>query len=724
MDTEKNAYSISNKTSFCLRLFGKQAFLVALLATPLFMSGCSGSPKTDIKSIAAPKQTAVPETPVDSPNDTAIPDVPPSVSPPIQPTASISPASSPEANNVGVYLASRFAQSRYDWAGAVAMLEPIAEDAVGGIINLPVVDANGGIATATNGELPAVSEEQLVLARRTFLLALGAGEWDKAKRLAWFLARYNPDFAFADVFLAADDIRLGDTKGRYWSAEQRLLNLPADSLSTYARPLLLSWALAGENRADEAIAALEPLKYESGFDILYLVQSMLIWEYAGAPDVGLAPLTEHLEQSVPPERTVQILGTFLERNNKTAEARRLYIDYLKTQPNSVFAGLGLKRIRGNTALNVKSSRPTPATASSGALYDLAEALASGGVDEPALLYAQLARYLDPEAGEPHFLAARILAARGRTDVAERYIRSILENPDLKKQEVYWQAYGGLADILAMQDKYPEAIALLQKILPEAPEAGQILAHIGDLYRRQEQFVPATNAYQKAIDALEPLQENHWPLVYALGITLERQNRWEEAETVLLRALKLEPDQPDVLNYLAYTWADRGVNLGRAKRMLMLAAAQRPNDAQIIDSLGWVLYRLQNFTDSAAILERAVELMPDDPTINDHLGDAYAQVGRNREAIFQWQRSLAALETEQKQSEATTIAPITEATTAPVSVATLKNKIQNGLPKLPERKSTTPILKHVTEPAATSPTPTVEEGTKPLPLIPKKPLPTN
>ena len=96
----------------------------------------------------------------------------------------------------------------------------------------------------------------------------------------------------------------------------------------------------------------------------------------------------------------------------------------------------------------------------------------------------------------------------------------------------------------------------------------------------------------------------------------------------------------LLNYLGYSWVDRGINLRRAKNLIARAVELRPNDGYIVDSLGWVLYRLGDFAGATKNLERAVILRPEDPTINDHLGDAYWRVGRKFEARFQWKRVLS------------------------------------------------------------------------------------
>ena len=122
------------------------------------------------------------------------------------------------------------------------------------------------------------------------------------------------------------------------------------------------------------------------------------------------------------------------------------------------------------------------------------------------------------------------------------------------------------------------------------------------------------------------------------MSYEQTDQWELAERDLNKALEYQPDHPFVLNYLGYAWADQGEKLDTALELIERAASLRPMDGYIIDSLGWVQYRMGLFDEAAKNLEKAVELRPYDPVINDHLGDAYWRVGRKLEAKFQWERA--------------------------------------------------------------------------------------
>ena len=142
-------------------------------------------------------------------------------------------------------------------------------------------------------------------------------------------------------------------------------------------------------------------------------------------------------------------------------------------------------------------------------------------------------------------------------------------------------------------------------------------------------------YSKGLATMPTLDKSAWTLLYFRGICFERSKQWPKAETDLKKALELFPDQPHVLNYLGYSWIDKGMNLDEGMRMITRAVEQRADDGYIVDSLGWAYFRIGKYDEAVKELDRAVELKPEDPTINDHLGDAYWKVGRVVEARFQW-----------------------------------------------------------------------------------------
>jgi Flp pilus assembly protein TadD len=132
----------------------------------------------------------------------------------------------------------------------------------------------------------------------------------------------------------------------------------------------------------------------------------------------------------------------------------------------------------------------------------------------------------------------------------------------------------------------------------------------------------------------------WRLYYLRASAYEALGDPEKTEADLTAALKLAPDEPELLNFQAYFWIDRGEHLQDALAMVQRAVAANPQSGEMIDSLGWAYYRLRDYKQAVIQLEAAITLNPGIPEVNDHLGDAYWRVGRKIEAQFQWRRALS------------------------------------------------------------------------------------
>ena len=125
-----------------------------------------------------------------------------------------------------------------------------------------------------------------------------------------------------------------------------------------------------------------------------------------------------------------------------------------------------------------------------------------------------------------------------------------------------------------------------------------------------------------------------------GSSYERIGEWESAEKDLKMSLHILPDQAYVLNYLAYSWVEKKINISEALTMLIKASEIRENDGYIIDSLGWAYFANKDYSKAEEYLKKAVQLMPFDPVINDHYGDALWMLNKNIQARYFWNHVLS------------------------------------------------------------------------------------
>jgi tetratricopeptide (TPR) repeat protein len=194
--------------------------------------------------------------------------------------------------------------------------------------------------------------------------------------------------------------------------------------------------------------------------------------------------------------------------------------------------------------------------------------------------------------------------------------------------------------LATTGKVDDAKRHLQSAIAADPTDVRGYISYGSLLSDNKDYQEMAKNYDKAVDVLGPFPDRaDWSVFFQRGIAYERLKRWPEAEPNFKKALELYPDQPQVLNYLGYSWVDMNIHLDEGLAMIRKAVDLRPDDGYIVDSLGWAYYRLGRYDDAVSELEHAVELKSADATINDHLGDAYWRAGRKLEAIFQWRIAL-------------------------------------------------------------------------------------
>lgn len=490
----------------------------------------------------------------------------------------------------GNYLAARYAQRRQDWRTAEKFMSRVLEK----------------------------DKANTPLKQRTFLLALGSGDAEQARLHAQEILAGKERSELALIFMATDSL----AAERYDDALGYLGRLGNEGFGQYTKPLLTAWSLVGAGRTAEALALLEKDNAPESSDPAFSLHAGMIHDYAGQTKKALTSYRRAVNSQMS-LHSAMVVEAFLAANGEPKLAAMIKDGIRKIYPGDTLPATdpALSRVR------------RPADGAAMALMDLATLLYEKNAYDSALIYARMVEHLDRNSPFIKLMMGDIMDFYNHPAEAVGYYQSIPEGSPL-----FWAARLRQIDTLEESGRMDEAVALLTDMGKNPATRTDALVYLGDVYRRHQAYDRAVEAYTQALQSIGTPTEKHWPLMYARGMALERTNRWDLAEKDLMQALEFQPDNPLILNYLGYSWADQGKNLDRALEMIKKAVMLRPDDGYILDSYGWALYRTGNFKDGALWLERAVGRAPDDAVINDHLGDAYWRAGRHSEAKFQWKRA--------------------------------------------------------------------------------------
>ena len=439
------------------------------------------------------------------------------------------------------------------------------------------------------------------------------------------LAQRLPGNQEAQYLLAGEDARAG----RWQEARQRFLAMPRQGLTQLLQPLLVAWTEQGAGRTDDALATLRPFADGKNFRGIYVLHMALIADQAGrvaeADQFYALARTLFAQNNL---RLEQILASWEFRQGRADAAKGMLLGLTDGQDEMALVVPAL------TADPAARTVATPLQGIADAYLALAAALRQQNANDFALIMLRLALDLRPD-----FTEARILVVE--VNVASKHFGQAMQAlaPVLPGDPLYPMVRLQRTRLLERLGQTDAALAELEALARDYPASPLPDVQRGDILRSQNHPEAAIEAYDRAIAKLAAPRRSAWPLFFSRGVAQQQAHHWKLAEADLQRALELAPNQPAVLNYLGYSWADQGINLPEARRMIELAIEQEPKDAAIIDSLGWVMFRQGHADDAELLLEQAISLQPEDPTINIHLGEAYWAVGRRLEAVFQWRRAL-------------------------------------------------------------------------------------
>jgi len=461
-----------------------------------------------------------------------------------------------------------------------------------------------------------------MIGEKAFTAALLAGDIQKASALA----PVGDDASEAGKRLGKLVVAveaMADGKGK----EAKAL-LAGDSIAfphKSAAALLAPWAAAEAGDVEGSLVRPQ-VRGDRLVDYFGQLGQAALYERAKRNDEAETDFKALVSVANPTEMAVLAYGGFLERRGRKVDALALYGEQLAREPDSTAVKAAQARA---SAGKPAPPMPTLREGAAQALLAPSATMIAAKQTQLALAYLRLILRLDPDRDEAWVMVGDLMQGAGDVDGA----RAAYGHPKPGSME-YPAAQAKLA--WSYQNAEDKETAL--KLARTAAAGGGFDARVtlADLLRSDEQYPEAVQVLSGLIaDSKTP----DWRLLYSRGVAYERMNRWPEAQADLQAALKLRPDEPELLNYLGYSWIDRGEHLAEARAMIEKAVAADPRSGAMVDSLGWAFYRMGDYKQAVEKLEQAVELEAGDPEINNHLGDAYWKVGRKDEAQFQWRRVL-------------------------------------------------------------------------------------
>jgi tetratricopeptide (TPR) repeat protein len=509
------------------------------------------------------------------------------------------------AGAYGSFLVGQYAASRFDFRQAAAAMR------------------------SALGDDPAAAPS---LAGETFLLELLAGNTGTASALATAL----PQDPLAQLLLAGTAARAG-----HWhEALRRYQSLPTpDGLTAVLKPLLVAWAQKGAAQTSAALATLQGHANTPGLRTIFALHTALIADQANL--VATAAQNYGIVQgslNVTNLRLAEVLASWDARTGDVTGANQI-LDQLSPDLALAMTVPALKKRL------IAAPVPNATDGLAEVYVNLAAAFQDEVNNDPqpggrmraqqtVLTLLQLGLQLRPDLTEARLLLSEVIDRGNNAAVAIAPLGAISTTDPLYPLAALREAV-----LLSRLGQTEEARQKLQQLSVAYPWSPEPELALGDLLRQQSDFLNAAVAYTKALAILPANSPATWVVYYDRAMCYDQGGDWARALPDLEQALKLSPGQPYVLNYLGYSWAVKKQNMAKARQMIEQALQAVPNDGAIIDSLGYVMLQQGETQAAVTTLTKAVKLEPEDPTINAHLGDAYAAAGDHLQAIFQWRRAL-------------------------------------------------------------------------------------
>ncbi|MDA8763944.1 tetratricopeptide repeat protein [Candidatus Pelagibacter bacterium] len=433
-------------------------------------------------------------------------------------------------------------------------------------------------------------------------------------------------------------------KSDFKSAKKYFLKAKAKGskfvLNNYVSDSLYNWS--NLTNIDKSSANLELKKLDKRFENLKKIQSVFLNCYYNSSDTNELFSALNSNQRTDFSRYNYFHASYAISIGKINEAKSIVQSALKLYPRNLLLNqykIDLNELKNMDAFDCRKEKHVAAEI----LYITANALSSQSLYSLSNFYLNLAKFLNEDFHSFETLLAENFYKTNNFEDAKK----IYKNLSKKGEAFKWYSTKQLARIFIQEKKTKDAIKLTSSVYKDLinKEVYETF-DFAEFLKNNEKFQEAIFHYTAVLKNIKSKHPLYPKATDGRGVAYERIGNWDKAEKDLLASLSADPDQAYVINYLAYSWIEKGIKIEKSLNMLEKANKLKSNDPFIIDSLGWALFKLERYKESKKYLQLAVRLMPGDPIVNDHYGDVLWKNGNQLQARYYWNYVLNLKKTEE------------------------------------------------------------------------------
>ena len=474
--------------------------------------------------------------------------------------------------------------------------------------------------------------------------SINAGNFNEAYNFSKTLERDNQDIFESNLILGIYYLRNSnfDLSKKYFLKAKNKKNLTI--LDNYLLETLNIWTSLQNKELERAIFEID--KLDNRFNSLKKIQVVFVNCFLNSNKTEL--LFENLisDNETDYSRYYYFYAKYLAGKGEIDKSKKILISSLKKFPRNILLNqykIDLENSRESFDFDCKNVRDVIAEL----MYIAANALSSQSIYSLSNFYINLSKYLNTKFHVYDILMAENFFKADDIDEAKKIYQKLIKFGSAFE----WHSNKQISKIFINNNEKDKALKLLKKSYKELSYKGLYdTFDLAEFLKNSEEFEDAIIYYSNILDKINETHPLYPEATDGRGVSYERIGIWEKAEIDLLASLKSSPDQAYVINYLAYTWIEKGIKIEESLKMLEKANRLKTNDPYIIDSLGWALFKLKRFKESKNYLQTAVKLMPADPIVNDHYGDVLWKNGNKIQARYYWKYVLNLDETEKSLKE--------------------------------------------------------------------------